>query len=53
MESREIVVQLRMAWWFKCYMAGLVFMLRVTGAEPNWDRIDYWVRKAIVMDRIK
>ena len=48
-----VTVEVKMAWWWKwLYEPGvtvaLFFSLCVDiEAEPNWERIEYWTRKAI------
>lgn len=51
--NRHAIVEFHIAWWFKYYLAGLTFMVQMTQAEPNWQRVEYWTRKAVVMRRIK
>lgn len=34
------------AWWWKFYCVGLVAMVRVTGMQPDSEKVGYWFKKA-------
>lgn len=41
-------VAVRWRWWFPAYMACLRVGVAVTGLEPNWDRVEWWIRRGLV-----
>jgi hypothetical protein len=41
------VVQLRVRWWLKWYIRAVVLFAGMTGLEPNWDRVEFWLRRAL------
>jgi hypothetical protein len=40
----------RMLWWFPVYFRTLGWLCFLFDAEPNWERIEFWARKAIVVE---
>lgn len=43
-----IVVEIKFAWWFKyLYLPCLAFFCHFTGCEPDPDKVDYFIGKAI------
>jgi len=47
MANGNLIVKVKMAWWFKPYLYGIATMAAITGAEPDWDRVNYWVKRAM------
>ena len=47
--AKPLFVKIKIAWWFRYYLIGLVFLCRFMGAEPDEKRIEYWLRKAITI----
>ncbi|WP_346829423.1 hypothetical protein ABDX87_19935 [Pseudomonas abietaniphila] len=43
----SIAVELRMAWWLKCYLRGVVVTAWLTGCEPDAARIGWWMSLGI------
>jgi len=39
----------RMRWWLRCYLAAVVWTTRATGLEPNWERVERWIRRGLVL----
>lgn len=48
-KSVSITVSVRFRWWFKYYLFGIHAMIFLTGREPDGDKLDYWIRKAVVL----
>ncbi len=40
---------IRMRWWLRCYLAAVVWFSRATGMEPDWDRVEGWIRRGLVL----
>lgn len=47
MASKNIVMKIRVAWWLKWYCLGVVAMCRLTGKQPDEDRVKFWVSRAV------
>lgn len=47
-EPREfITAEIRLAWWFPMYCAGLRFFSELFDCEPDWEKFEAVVEKAI------
>lgn len=40
---------IRMAWWVKPYLCGVLLMSRLTGLQPDPDRVGAWVQRGMTM----
>jgi len=40
---------IHMRWWLRCYLCAVMWFARVTGMEPDWDRVERWIRRGLVM----
>ena len=49
MAIQGIQIRISVAWWLRWYLAGVALMCRVSGADPDVDRVVYWVRRSIRM----
>lgn len=38
-----------MRWWLRCYLAMVVWFAKATGMEPDWDRVERWIRRGLVL----
>jgi hypothetical protein len=47
-----ITFRVTMAWWWRFYVYGVLTMSSLTGLEADEDKIRYWIRKAIRLQRI-
>jgi hypothetical protein len=45
MAVRTVAVELRFRWWLRIYLGTMQFLCWTTGAEPNMDRVAFWVKK--------
>lgn len=43
----KLTVKLHIAWWLKPYFYMLALVCAFTGREPNYERVKYWVSKAV------
>lgn len=50
MARASITATLKWRWWLKSYLSGVLLMARLTGSEPNWERVRYWVGKGIKIE---
>lgn len=44
-----VTASVRMRWWLRCYLAAVVWTARATGLEPNWERVERWIRRGLVL----
>lgn len=44
---QTVTISIRVSWWLRWYLAGVALMCRMTGGQPDMDRVAYWVRRAI------
>ena len=42
-----ITVQVRIAWWLKWYMAGVIMMSRLTGLDFDEAKVRWYVRRGV------
>lgn len=45
----RLIVTIRMAWWLKPYLCGVLLMSRLTGLQPDPDRVGAWVARGMTM----
>lgn len=46
----KIMLKVRVAWWLRLYIYGVTAMCRITGLEPDWNKVAAIVRKAVKLD---
>lgn len=52
MAASRMTVRVRVAWWLRWYVAGLITVARATGTEPDPQKVERVVRRAVkVTDR--
>lgn len=47
MANVNLVVKIKLAWWLRFYIYGIATMSAITGAEPDWTRVKYWVSRGM------
>lgn len=47
MATTTLTVRLKVCWWLKLYLSGVLLTARLTHCEPNWTRVRYWVGKGV------
>lgn len=48
MAGVTLTVATRWRWWFRFYLVALRLGVGVTGIEPNWERVEWWIRRGLV-----
>lgn len=38
-----------MRWWLRWYLGAVVWFARATGMDPDWDRVEWWIRRGLVV----
>lgn len=47
---RETVsVSVRMRWWLRWYLAAVMLVSKTTGMAPDWDQVEWWIRRGLVL----
>lgn len=44
--KHTLIAEVKFAWWWRFYVAGVVAMARLTGLGVCPEKLDYWFRKA-------
>lgn len=52
MATVTVTLHVRTAWWLPFYLSGVRAMSTLTGLEPDWGRVEFWVRRAITVKAI-
>lgn len=47
--AETVMAAVRMRWWLRCYLATVVWFARTTGMEPDWERVERWIRRGLVL----
>lgn len=50
MASNKIIMKVSIAWWFRYYVAGVAAMCKLTGLEPDHEKL---AKYAALATRIK
>lgn len=45
----EIKMQIRIAWWLKWYLLGVRLTMELTGCDPDWRKVDFWIGRAVTL----
>lgn len=47
--AETMTASIRMRWWLRCYLAAVVWFAKATGMEPDWDRVERWIRRGLFL----
>lgn len=47
MAATRIAIKVTLAWWLPLYVRGVALMCALTGLEPDWDRVQRVVKRAM------
>lgn len=45
----KVTVTIRVAWWVKPYLCGVLLTAWLTGRQPDPDRVGAWVQRGMTM----
>ena len=48
----QLVAVVKIRWWLRLYLAGVVITSRITGLDPDWQKAGQWIRRGTVI-RVK
>lgn len=46
---QTVTASIRIRWWLRLYLAAVVWFARATGTEPDWERVEWWIRRGLVV----
>lgn len=46
-KTGQLIVDVKISWWLRYYLIGVSMMCYLTGAQPDYDKIDYWISRAV------
>lgn len=49
MANVQLVAQIRVRWWLRAYLAGVVIFARLAGLEPDWQKVSRWMSAGIAV----
>lgn len=49
MALTTVTISIKVAWWVKPYLCGVLLMSRLTGLQPDPDRVGAWVQRGMIM----
>ena len=47
MDDTKFTVGVRQAWWLTPYFYVLATISALTGRDPDWKKVEYWIAKAL------
>jgi len=47
MAQITVKLSLRVAWWVRWYLVGVVIAARLTGATPDTTKVERWIRRGL------
>lgn len=48
-----VMLRIRVAWWFKPYVWGLMTTSWLTGLEPDWEKFGKVVERAVSLEPVR
>lgn len=52
-ERAYMTVQVHVAWWLRWYIAGVALTSSLTDREPDWAKVEFWVRRGVRMREVR
>lgn len=49
MARSAMTITIRTAWWVKPYLYGVLLTARLTGLQPEPDRVGAWVKRGMTL----
>lgn len=49
MATVTLQAKVKIAWWWKFYAYGVITMARLTGMQPDSEKVGYWFKKAVTI----
>lgn len=47
MDRITVTLQVKIAWWWPAYVAGIRLMHWLTGLEPDPVKVEHWAKRAV------
>lgn len=49
MANVQLVAVVKIRWWLRLYLAGVVAASRITGLDPDWQKVSQWIRRGTMI----
>lgn len=46
-------VECRQRWWLRHYLCAVVLVSVLTGLEPDWPKVECWIRRGLVLRSVR
>lgn len=53
MAATQLHFRLKVRWWLKAYLYGVLLTARIIRRAPDMDRVSYWIGKGVSVSLIK
>ncbi len=53
MAQIAVKLSIRVAWWLRWYLAGVALVARMTGATPDWRKIESRITRGMSVNAIR
>ena len=47
MATSTITITVHVAWWVRWYVASVALMSKLTGAEPDMEKVGRWIERGV------
>ncbi|SEG20693.1 hypothetical protein [Marinobacterium lutimaris] len=53
MAASKLVLEVRISWWLRWYIYGVIITARLTGLDPNWTKVKAMIDRGVKVGRTK
>lgn len=50
--KHTLTAKIKVAWWWESYACGVITMARLTGLEPDHEKVTAWAKRAVSIEII-
>jgi hypothetical protein len=50
MAKMRLSVTVSVRWWLPYYLSAVLMLCKISGREPNMDRVGQWIRRGLKVD---
>ncbi|MNY02626.1 hypothetical protein D3C86_1352060 [compost metagenome] len=47
MAQQTVTVSIHVAWWVRWYLSGVMIVAQMSGATPNWAKVQRWITRGL------
>ena len=52
MAQASMTIKVKVKWWLKLYLSGLIMICWLTDNEPDVDKVQFWLNKGIKLEKV-